>query len=194
MPLLLRGLILTSFLALGSGLAPEEPLMLADFSESPPSLAWRVVNDSVMGGRSEGDFQLEDRSLVFSGRTNTDGGGFSSIRSETRRFDLEAFDGIRLRVRGDGRRYTFRLTTWDTRGERRRPSYWAHFETGGNGWEVVDVPFRRFRPRWRGRWLEGPQLDPRAIDSLGLMIYDGEDGPFRLQVGWIRAYREREAL
>ena len=120
--------------------------------------------------------------------------GFSSIRSEAGRFDLGAFDGIRLRVRGDGRRYTFRLTTRDTRDERRRPSYWADFETAGHDWEVVEVPFRRFRPRWRGRWLEGPALNTRAIDGLGLMIYDGKDGPFRLEVDWIAAYRQPEAL
>jgi hypothetical protein len=153
-------------------------------------LTWHVVNDNVMGGRSRGGFRLEDRSLVFEGTTNTDGGGFSSIRSEDRPFDLEAYDRIRLRVRGDGRTYTFRLTTGDTRNERRRPSYWADFETHGDDWEVVDVPFRLFRPRWRGRWLEGPELNPRAIDSLGLMIYDNRDGPFRLEVDWIRACRD----
>ena len=186
---LLRGLLLTPLLASG----PGDSLMLADLPESTRDLAWRVVNDSVMGGRSEGDLHPEGRSLVFSGRTNTDGGGFSSIRSEARRFDLGAFDGIRLRVRGDGRRYTFRLTTRDTREERRRPSYWADFETAGSDWEVVEVPFRRFRPRWRGRWLDGPELNTRAIDGLGLMIYDGKDGPFRLEVDWIAAYRQPEA-
>jgi len=190
MPSLLRGLLLTSLLGSGLGELPEGSLVLAEFPESMESLPWRVVNDSVMGGRSEGGIQLEERSLVFTGRTNTDGGGFSSIRSETRRFDLGAFDGIRLRVRGDGRRYTFRLTTGNTRDERRRPSYWADFETGGDGWQVIEVAFRRFRPRWRGRWLEGPELDTRAIDGLGLMIYDGRDGSFRLEVDWIRAYRE----
>ena len=124
------------------------------------------------------------------GTTSTDGGGFSSIRSGTRAFDLEAYDGVRLRVRADGRTYTFRLTTSDTRSGPRQTSYWADFGTGRDTWEVVDVPFRRFRPRWRGRWLDGPELRPCAIDSLGLMIYDKRDGPFRLEVDWIRAYRE----
>ncbi len=74
-----------------------------------------------MGGRSEGDLHPEGRSLVFSGRTNTDGGGFSSIRSEARRFDLGAFDGIRLRVRGTP---SLHLQADDPRHaeERRRPS------------------------------------------------------------------------
>jgi hypothetical protein len=179
---------MTSLLASGSNARADDSLLLADFPASVQDLTWRVVNDNVMGGRSAGGFRLEERSMLFTGTTNTDGGGFSSIRSGTRAFDLEAYDGIRLRVRGDGRTYTFRLTTSDTRNGRYQPSYWAEFETRGDGWEVIDVSFRRFRPRWRGRWLEGPELNPHAIDGLGLMIYDKRDGPFRLEVDWIRAY------
>jgi monofunctional biosynthetic peptidoglycan transglycosylase len=190
MPPLLRGLLMTSLLASGPSAGADDSLLLVDFSGSMQCLRWRVVNDGVMGGRSDGGFRLEERSLLFTGKTNTDGGGFSSTRSEARPFDLGEYDGIRLRVRGDGRTYTFRLTTWDTRDERFRPSYWAEFETRGDEWEVIDVSFRRFRPRWRGRWLEGPALNPQAIDGLGLMIYDKRDGPFRLEVDWIRAYRE----
>jgi hypothetical protein len=175
--------------ASGPGRPGDDSLLLADFPTSLESLPWRVVNDGVMGGRSEGDFRPEDRSLVFSGTTNTDGGGFSSIRSRTHRFDLEGYAGIRLRLRGDGRDYTLRLTTWEARSGRYEPSYWADFPTQKGEWTTVDVPFSRFRPRWRGRWLDGPALEPRAIDGLGLMIYDGRDGPFRLEVDWIRAYR-----
>jgi hypothetical protein len=180
----------SSLLAAGPGPGGEDTLLLADFPESVQQLPWDAVNDGVMGGRSEGGFRLRERSLLFTGTTNTDGGGFSSIRSRAQRFDLGTYDGIRLRVRGDGRTYIFRLTTWDSRSGRYRPSYWAEFETRGEGWEEVEVPFSRFQPRWRGRWLEGPALNPGAVDSLGLMIYDGEDGPFRLEVDWIRAYRE----
>jgi hypothetical protein len=190
MPPLLRGLLMTSLLASGSSAPPDDSLLLADFPASIQNLTWRVVNDGVMGGRSEGGFRLEERSLLFTGTTNTDGGGFSSIRSGVQRFDLGDYDGIRLRVRGDGRTYTFRLATWDTRNGRHQPSYWADFGTRGDGWEVIDVSFRRFRPRWRARWLEGPELNPSAVDGLGLMIYDKRDGPFRLEVDWIRAYRE----
>jgi hypothetical protein len=173
----------------GSTGGADDPTVLADFPASLRSTPWVVVDDGVMGGRSRGDLSEEEGSLLFTGTTNTDGGGFSSIRSAEVRFDLGEHSGVRLRVRGDGRTYTFRLTTWDTREGRYRPSYWARFETQDGEWEVIDVPFSRFQPRWRGRWLEGPVLNTRAIDSLGLMIYDGKDGPFRLDVDWIRAYR-----
>ena len=168
--------------------------LLVDFPKSAEVLPWFVVNDDVMGGRSEGSLRLEGDVAIFTGSTNTTGGGFSSIRSRPHNFDLSAYDGIRLHARGDGRTYTFRLTTSDTRDRQRRPTYWAEFETGDGVWKEVDVPFTRFRPRWRGAMLPGPALEPAAIDSLGLMINDGQDGPFRLEVDWIAAYREVEAF
>lgn len=188
-----RGLLVTgALLASGASAGPGGPLLLVDFPRSTEVLPWFVVNDDVMGGRSEGGFRLEGDVVIFTGSTNTRGGGFSSIRSRPHSFDLSAYDGVRLRARGDGRTYTFRLTTWDTRDRRRRPAYWAEFETGDGTWEEIDVPFTRFRPRWRGATLPGPALEPAAIDSLGLMINDGQDGPFRLEVDWIAAYREVE--
>jgi NADH dehydrogenase [ubiquinone] 1 alpha subcomplex assembly factor 1 len=183
---------MAALLASGPGRSADESLLLAEFPASLESLPWRVVNDGVMGGRSEGDLQPESDSLVFSGITNTEGGGFASIRCRTHRFDLDGYTGVRVRLRGDGRDYTFRLTTWKARTGRYEPSYWAEFQTRDGEWMTVDVPFSRFRPRWRGRWLDGPALDPGAIDGLGLMIYDGRDGPFRLEVDWIRAYRPRQ--
>jgi hypothetical protein len=185
-----RGLLVTVAL-LASG-ASADALLLVDFPESTEDLPWFVVNDDVMGGRSEGGLRLEGDVAIFTGSTNTRGGGFSSVRSRPHSFDLSAYDGVRLRARGDGRTYTLRLTTWDTRDQRRRPAYWAEFETGDGTWEEIDVPFARFRPRWRGATLPGPALEAAAIDSLGLMINDGQDGPFRLEVDWIAAYREAE--
>ena len=178
--------------ASGASAGPGGPLLLVDFPRSTEELLWFVVNDDVMGGRSEGGFRLEGDVLIFTGSTNTRGGGFSSIRSRPHSFDLSVYDGVRLRARGDGRTYTFRLTTWDTRDRRRRPAYWAEFETGDGTWKEIDVPFTRFRPRWRGATLPGPTLETTAIDSRGLMINDGQDGPFRLEVDWIVAYREVE--
>lgn len=191
----LRGLLVTgALLASGASAGPEGPLILVDFPQSTEALLWFVVNDDVMGGRSEGGFHLEGDVLIFTGSTNTKGGGFSSIRSRSDSFDLSGYDGVRLRVRGDERTYTFRLTTWDTRDRQRRPAYWAEFETGDGTWMEIDVPFTRFRPRWRGATLPGPALEPAAIDSLGLMINDGQDGPFHLEVDWIAAYREVEPV
>ena len=162
-------------------------LELVVFASGESSPGWYVVNDNVMGGRSDGDFGIERGELHFSGRTNTDGGGFSSIRTEPVQLDLSTYDGIRLRVKGDGRRYTWRLTT-DARWRGREVAYWADFDTEDGAWSTVDIPFSRFVPRFRGTRLDGPALNTAGVTGMGLMIYDKLDGPFELHVASVAAY------
>jgi len=165
----------------------QEDLILADFTSVQSGPDWYVVNDNVMGGRSEGGFRVEQGELYFAGRTNTDGGGFSSIRTKPVEFDLTEYDGIRVRVKGDGRRYTWRLTT-DARWRGQEIGYWAEFDPGEGAWSTVDIPFSRFVPRYRGTRLDGPELDPARITGMGLMIYDNLDGPFELRLASVHAY------
>jgi NADH dehydrogenase [ubiquinone] 1 alpha subcomplex assembly factor 1 len=166
---------------------PEEKLLLTDFTSTSSDLGWYVVNDNVMGGRSEGDFELEQAELSFTGRTNTNGGGFSSIRTKPLQLELSNHAGIQLHVRGDGRRYTWRLTT-TARWRGRQVSYWADFETRNGTWSTVKIPFSSFIPKFRGTQLDGPALDPGQITGMGLMIYDNQDGPFDFHLASVHAY------
>ncbi len=161
--------------------------VLTDFTPDSPDLGWYVLNDNVMGGRSDGDFDQVQGEMRFTGDTNTNGGGFSSIRTKPLQLDLTGHTGIQLRVHGDGRRYTWRLSTaasW--RG--RQISYWADFETLDGEWSTVTIPFDRFIPRFRGVQLDGPALDTQQITGMGIMIYDKQDGPFELRLSSVQAY------
>lgn len=162
-------------------------LTITDFTTKSADLGWYVVNDSVMGGQSEGDFEQGHGELIFTGRTNRKGGGFSSIRTSPEELDPSKHSGVQLHVQGDGRRYTWRLTTaalW--RG--RQVSYWADFDTQKSAWITVNIPFSSFIPRFRGYQLDGPALDPEKITGMGLMIYDNLDGPFALHLESVKAY------
>jgi NADH dehydrogenase [ubiquinone] 1 alpha subcomplex assembly factor 1 len=171
----------------------DEGVVLADFSTIDGKPGWYVVNDNVMGGRSDGGFTIDEGILHFAGRTDTNGGGFSSIRTEAVEFDLSDYAGIRLRVNGDGRRYTWRLVT-DARWQGREIAYWADFDTQAGRWSTTDIPFSRFEPRYRGTKLEGPELDPAKITGMGLMIYDGLDGPFELSLAAVHAFPAQAAF
>ena len=162
----------------------EMSQMLTAFDDQTSNLRWRSVNDNVMGGRSSGRFTVGQGIMTFSGATNTNGGGFASVRSRSRNlsFNNQA-EGVHLRVRGDGRTYTFLLETNNARA-----SYWSYFPTIENEWVDMRIPFSEFWPNWRGRKLSRPALEVTAIDSVGIMIYDKRDGPFRLEVDWIKAY------
>ena len=161
--------------------------LVTDFTANSSDLAWYVVNDNVMGGRSEGDFQQLQGELIFSGSTNTNGGGFSSIRTGPLQLDLSDHDGIRAHLKGDGRRYTWLLMT--NASWRGRPvSYRADFETHKGAWSTVDMPFASFTPGFRGYQLDGPLLDSKRITGMGLMIYDQRDGSFKLHMASVHAY------
>jgi len=189
-------IILTVLLcsSLGASESNElEILSLNSFDTDSPDLGWYVQNDNVMGGKSEGGFNISSGQLIFSGNTNTDGGGFSSIRSKPLNLDLSAYDGIRVKVEADGRRYTWGMQTnalW--RG--RRVGYWADFDTTAGETEVIDIPFADFFPQYRGFKLDGPELNIRQISEFALYQYDKTDGPFELRLISVQAYVDSKEL
>jgi len=179
--------------------------MLAEFEGDSPrfddlSGEWRIVNDNIMGGRSLGGGKIQNGVMVFRGSTNTNGGGFASIRASDKQWDLTGFDGLGARVRADGRRYVFHVFTglsYDNgnvfyRGEFKTKPL---INTEGDpletpeAWQEVFVAFSDFVPMVRGRAITGrvEPLDPAKIEGIGLMIDDGLDGPFRLEADWIHA-------
>lgn len=173
--------------------APEadelDTLFLTSFNADSPDFGWYVQNDNVMGGRSQGGFDISSGQLIFSGNTNTNGGGFSSIRTQPLKLDLSAYTGIRVKVKADGRRYTWQLQT-DARWRGRRVNYWADFDTLADETNVIDIPFTNFFPQFRGFRLDGLELDTSQITEFGLYIYDKKDGPFELRLISVEAYME----
>jgi len=168
-----------------------DSLSLTDFNADSPDLGWYVQNDNVMGGKSEGGFAISSGQLIFSGNTNTNGGGFSSIRTKPLKQDLSVYTGIRVKVKADGRRYTWGIQT-DARWRGRRINYWADFDTLADETSVIDIPFLNFLPQFRGFKLDGPELDTSQITEFALYQYDKTDGPFEILLINVEAYMESE--
>ncbi|MEM1127502.1 MAG: CIA30 family protein [Bacteroidota bacterium] len=167
---------------------PTGSMMLFDF-EAPNEAAWQVVNDGVMGGLSEGYFTVEDGVLTFTGTLVTQGGGFTSVRI-ARPINLEGYDGVELRVRGGGR--TFEVQVDDNARYRGRfVSRRAPFAPQAD-WTVVRVPFSALRTSIFGRPVNAPPIDLARVTGFGLFILDGQDGPFRLEVDALCAYRAQD--
>ena len=159
-------------------------MMVTDFTR--PGDLWRGINDGVMGGVSTGAMTLENGHAAFRGRVSFDNnGGFASIRSRPAPHDLGGFDGLLIRVRGDGKRYGLRLRTADTFDG---VSYQASLAPPVGEWREIRLPFSEFRPVFRGRVVPGqPPLDPARIRTLGVIIAR-QEGPFMLEIAWIQAY------
>lgn len=162
---------------------------LFNFETATHSPAWDVVNDGVMGGVSASQFQvLTNGGAVFSGTVRLENnGGFASVRSTPVRENLAGLTAFVLRVRGDGRRYKFSSRTgvgFDS------PLYQCSFTTKQGEWEEHRLAFSDFVPTFRGRVLtDVPPLDPAGVNSVGFLISDKQAGPFRLEIGWIKAAR-----
>ncbi len=162
---------------------------LFDFSAATNSSAWEIVNDDVMGGVSTSQFKATTNGCaVFSGTVRLENnGGFASVRSAPVRENLAGLTAFVLRVRGDGRRYKLSVRTgtgFDI------PTYQCSFTTKPGEWEEHRLPFGEFVPNYRGRVPRGmPPLDPVKVNSVGFNISDKQAGPFRLEIGWIKASR-----
>jgi NADH dehydrogenase [ubiquinone] 1 alpha subcomplex assembly factor 1 len=185
------GLLPSLLLVLGLDQAPAPaphthatPVTLFTFDEATEA-DWEVVNDGVMGGRSAGFVAVADGTLRFTGTLVTDGGGFTSVRAR-RAFDLTGQEGIELRVRGSGRPFELEIDDGRT-GYGRSISRRAAFPTTAE-WTLVRVPFSALRSTIFGRAVNAPPIDLARISRVGLYMADGRDGPFRLEVDFIRSY------
>jgi monofunctional biosynthetic peptidoglycan transglycosylase len=167
-----------------------EPQSVAEFApEESQQLDWRIVDDGVMGGLSQGKREIsKDGVLRFFGTLSLENnGGFSSLRTGAVKLDLSGAEGIIMRVKGDGRSYQLRLGT-DAEYRGREMSFQAGFATTKDEWTEVKMPYGSFVGTWRGTELPDTTFDPAKVRRLGLQLADKKAGPFELQVDWIRCY------
>ncbi len=159
--------------------------ILRDFSSLASAPAWPSQNDRVMGGVSTGGAELRGGVLYFSGSLSLENnGGFAQIYSPTEIADFSDYSTVRLRVKGDGRTYQFRIATED-RYRSSRIAYRANFPTEDGKWTEVTLPFDSFAPSFRGRILSGPPLDLTGVRQIAFLLGDGNPGEFALEVDWI---------
>ncbi|MDH6060152.1 CIA30 family protein [Chrysosporum bergii ANA360D] len=186
-------------------LPPANEKIIFDFTHADPKLKntlksmWGAVDDVVMGGVSASGIQFLENTAVFAGNVSTaNSGGFASIRTKNFEppFDLSGYEGVELRVKGDGQRYKLFLRTdtkWDGVG------YSYSFDTVDNTWITLRVAFQDLIPVFRAKVVQNsPPIDPSRVSSFQLMLskfeYDGglnphfSPGGFALEIESIKAY------
>lgn len=159
----------------------QEEIMLEDFSEND-LLSWNIVDDTVMGGRSRGSFKINNNVGEFKGYLSlANNGGFSSVRAYYP-YDLIGISSITLRVKGDGRKYNFRVRT----NKNSWASYSHSFSTESNTWQEITLNIQDFFPTYRGYNVQNVQrLSELLIREIGIMISDKNEGNFALMIDWI---------
>jgi len=143
------------------------------------ALHWKIYNDTVMGGLSRSQVLPAEQGILFSGQLSLENsGGFASARVRIAESCAGA-TAFRLTVRGDGRRYQFRLRADESPGS---IAWRSHFETDGSV-QVIVLPLAQFEPVFRGRVVSHEiSLEATDIRWCGFMLVDRRPGPFQLEV------------
>ena len=165
-------LILITLLMLGN-------MMLYNFTSKSNTKDWYILDDAVMGGRSSGNFKINDdgHGLFFGIISLKNNGGFSSVRYQFKTKDVKAYSKIKLRIKGDGKNYQFRLKT----NSRDYAAYVYEFETTSN-WMTIEIPFSELYPTFRGRRLQQPNFEGEYISEISLLIGNKKEQSFELLI------------
>lgn len=164
----------------------SEGNLILDFTTPDSGLTWEAIDDRIMGGISLSQpLYTKGVGLRFSGEVSLqNNGGFASIRSSQAQFDLSQNKGLVIRVKGDGKSYKLSLRTdlfYDG------VSYQASFVTKTDTWQEISLPFDTFIPTHHGIKLTTvAPMDTSCVKTFGLFIADRQEGPFRLDVAWIK--------
>jgi hypothetical protein len=156
---------------------------LTQFNEDDPK--WYIVNDGVMGGLSDSNMKLTDRgTAVFEGSVSLkNNGGFASTRMPLPNPAPAGLNFIRLKVKGDGNRYNFRI-----RNDRSFDglAYDLAFDTQKEEWIEVELPLDKFQGTFRGRrFSDKIGVDSQNIGQIGILIANKQEGEFTLEIDWI---------
>jgi hypothetical protein len=155
----------TAFIALGNEINLEE---------------WKVTNDSVMGGLSVGNTQLEHKTIIFSGYVSTENdGGFTSVFKKLSTLP-EHIESITIQVKGDGNNYQLRVRSQVMGYEM---AYKICFDTSKGKIEKRTFNLADFKASFRGRSIENaPSLEAKFISHVGFLIKAKQSQYFTLSV------------
>jgi len=150
---------------------------------------WSTLNDTVMGGRSQGGCRATSEGLLLEAQVVAEGGGFVSCRSPRWQppLNLSEATGLELLLDGDGRRYKLAIALADLPGRLADVipgglRWVADFDTQADGPTQVVIPFSSLRPTVRANPVSLPlRFDPSRIAQIQLLHSrfgdDGGDNP-----------------
>ncbi|CAF2064390.1 hypothetical protein HID58_073103 [Brassica napus] len=191
------------------------------FSSKEDLKRWHLYSDSEYGGLSSASLEIKDGGNgsdctgVFSGSLFTEisegsklsinRSGFCGMRSK--KFDgfidLDGYDSIAMRLKGDGRCY---ISTDKQKITHGKLLYLLQRETGIQLRQVSDffdkatcVPLTRYLPTWKGNVIDADmEMNPGRVVGMSLSVNSQGGGfigaklgagDFRVEIDWIKALR-----
>ncbi|WP_405198133.1 CIA30 family protein [Christiangramia sp. LLG6405-1] len=157
--------------------------LIFDFNSDTKISNWVVVEDRVMGGRSNAEIYLTDEGHAkFIGNVSLENnGGFASVRHRLNVEGVKNFSKAVIRLKGDGKNYQFQLKN----KLNDRHSYIQEFSTNGE-WQEIEVDLAKMYPGFRGRKLDIPNWDHDIIQEITFLIGNKKNEEFSLLIDYIR--------
>lgn len=158
-------------------------MTIFDFNTNSTITNWRIVDDVVMGGRSNGNFKLNSTNYgEFSGTVSLENnGGFSMVQHTFETKQINAFTKVILKLKGDGKTYQFRVKT----NTNDRHSYTTLFNTSGDR-ETIEIPFNQLEPAFRGRKLDMGSYPGNQMEMIAFLIGNKKAEAFKLEIESIK--------
>jgi len=151
--------------------------LVYDFNKNSSPRDWRIIDDGVMGGLSQGNFFInEEGNGVFTGTVSLENnGGFSSVRHQFEKIKVTKDSKVFIRLKGDGKPYQFRIKDkYDN-----YYSYITTFETSGD-WESIEIKLSDLYPSFRGRRLNAPNFNSTSFEEIVFLIANKKKESFQL--------------
>ncbi|DBA75841.1 hypothetical protein WJX77_010736 [Trebouxia sp. C0004] len=194
---------------------PPSEKLLFTFKTEKDLARWSTFSDQEFGGQSEASLALSQtpaETACFSGRYSTEvanpsgtrmkRSGFVGINSvETgEQLDIDEYDHVVFRVKGDGRKYIANLRTENWLVGGRSHDVWQAFLFARKGqWQTVAIPLQHFLLTWKGQLVEQKtEINAKRVISVGVSLAGGDalqpPGNFNLGLEWIKAERRLHGL
>ncbi len=156
--------------------------LIFDFNKDSNIQDWRIVDDTVMGGKSAGSFRLSpDGFGLFEGQILLENnGGFSSVNYRFKKIKVNDDSCLVMRLKGDGKNYQVRIKNDSGTSY----SYIAPFATSG-AWQEIKILLKDLYPSFRGRKLDLPNFSHDSVEELVFLIGNKTPEKFALLIDTI---------
>ncbi|XP_062087902.1 probable complex I intermediate-associated protein 30 isoform X3 [Humulus lupulus] len=178
---------------------------------------WQASLNATKKGLSSASLEITDAGKglkgVFSGNLSLDvipgakwtisRSGFCGMRS--RKFngfiDLDPFDTVAMKIKGDGRCYISTIYTenWvNSPGQQEDNSWQAFVFVPKDNWYIAKIPLAQYLPTWRGSVIDAEmEMNPSRVVGMSLSVNaeggvpGARTGPgdFKMEIDWIKGLR-----
>ncbi|KAJ4974581.1 hypothetical protein NE237_007755 [Protea cynaroides] len=198
-------------------LIPPSEKFIFHFNSKEELKRWHLYSDSEYGGLSSASLEIKNAgkglSGIFSGnlsldvaensKWNINRSGFCGMRSKKfdGYIDLDAYDTLALKIKGDGRSYISTIYTenWvNSPGQQEDNSWQAFVFVPKDNWYIAKIPLDRYLPTWRGNVIDVElEMNPSRVVGMSLSVNaeggipGAKSGPgdFKVEIDWIKALR-----